>query len=733
MRRVALFLVVGMSLVVPAAARAANPGDVVISEVMWAGSNANSADEWVELYNKTAAAIDLSGWKLMESSGGTGVALSGTIASKGFHLVVGRSGDAVQNVPVTVTQTNITGFSSNLSNSGEQLTLKDGSDATIDTAGLPATAWFAGKANSNPTPDVSMERLQTAADVFGDGTVAGSWADFSGTPSTVLDSGSLPIHGTPGAANSSWGGGSSGIVIVIGAVTLDTWMAPVSTGSITVTVVVGATEDGTPRTVEYVNLKHREDGAGAWQSSAMTTLDAVNYTYTWEAPATAGIHEFYVEAMAGTTTQPVAAPATPDYVGFYTAGGPCIAPVRTVDANGAVTNLNKRVMVGGIVTTYNPALVQRTNDFFMQDSCTPPAGMNVDNNAGASFNVVPGDQVRVLGSLTQFNGLTRVEPKVVDKVAAGQPYVIPVMTLAQLVPNAEANESRVVRVNQVTVTSGDWPTAGNAANLTITDDNGSTTMVLRIDNDTNVDEQVQPGPTSPFDVQGLVNQYDTTSVSGVRTYLTGYQLTPRFAEDINPASSSSSSSSGGVVSSSSSAAGVSSSLGTSSSAGGVVSSSGTVVVSSSAGVSSSSTVVQSSSAVVVQSSSAVVVQSSSEVVVQSSSAVVAQSSSEVVVQSSSAVVVQSSSEVVVQSSSEVVVQSSSEVVVQSSSEVVAQSSSAARSSSTSSRPLGSSGDVFEDEDDTTQCGCNESQDVGGVPALAALMVLVGLTLRRRRR
>ena len=44
---------------------AAPPGPIVISEMMWwSGSSGSSADEWIELYNRSSATIDLSGWTL---------------------------------------------------------------------------------------------------------------------------------------------------------------------------------------------------------------------------------------------------------------------------------------------------------------------------------------------------------------------------------------------------------------------------------------------------------------------------------------------------------------------------------------------------------------------------------------------------------------------------------------------------------------------------------------------
>ncbi|MDE2813535.1 MAG: lamin tail domain-containing protein [Gemmatimonadota bacterium] len=52
-----------------AAPLSAQPGPVVISELMWSGSTASSADEWIELYNPSDSEVDLAGWTLTYRSG----------------------------------------------------------------------------------------------------------------------------------------------------------------------------------------------------------------------------------------------------------------------------------------------------------------------------------------------------------------------------------------------------------------------------------------------------------------------------------------------------------------------------------------------------------------------------------------------------------------------------------------------------------------------------------------
>lgn len=43
---------------------ASMPGEIIFSELMWMGSSASSADEWIELYNCGNRPVELSGWTI---------------------------------------------------------------------------------------------------------------------------------------------------------------------------------------------------------------------------------------------------------------------------------------------------------------------------------------------------------------------------------------------------------------------------------------------------------------------------------------------------------------------------------------------------------------------------------------------------------------------------------------------------------------------------------------------
>ncbi len=149
-------------------------GEVVINEIMWMGSEANSADEWLELRNMTSGAIDLSGWVI------TGAAYSGgdltiptgkSIPALGYFLVANynqTSSDSVLNISPDWQIASI-----NLPNSAIQFVLKDNLDTPIDTADDGVGAPVAGDNSSGSGwhRKWSMERNS----VPGDGTVADNW------------------------------------------------------------------------------------------------------------------------------------------------------------------------------------------------------------------------------------------------------------------------------------------------------------------------------------------------------------------------------------------------------------------------------------------------------------------------------------------------------------------------------------------------------------------------------
>lgn len=193
---VTAFILVGVVLLA-LNAKAAAPGDVIINELQWMGSSANSADEWIELRDATGQPVDLSGWTLFKKSGGDTVPMlilpaGSAIAANGYFLIANFSEtDARSMVNVAP---DVVDASVSLVNSALQVTLVDASGITIDVADDGSGTPLAGKYVSGQMWQ-SMERNRLP----GDGTLKESW--HTASASANLKSG--PDLGTPRAANSN--------------------------------------------------------------------------------------------------------------------------------------------------------------------------------------------------------------------------------------------------------------------------------------------------------------------------------------------------------------------------------------------------------------------------------------------------------------------------------------------------------------------------------------------------
>jgi hypothetical protein len=170
-------------------------GAVVINEVAWGGTAANSSHEWIELHNTTGETIPLTGWKIYEGGGTIAIiTLSGTIVPGGYFLVERSSDDAVSDIPADTLGT----FSgSGLSNSGEHLALRFGS-TIIDEVNCGG-GWFAG---SGASTYYTMERKDPAVS----GNLSTNWARNDGATRNGLDANGNPLNGTARAQNSVYSG-----------------------------------------------------------------------------------------------------------------------------------------------------------------------------------------------------------------------------------------------------------------------------------------------------------------------------------------------------------------------------------------------------------------------------------------------------------------------------------------------------------------------------------------------
>jgi len=169
----------------------ASPGDVVINEVAWMGTAASSWDEWIELYNTTAATTSLAGWTISFADGSPAtITLSGDIGPHGYYLLE-RDNRAVSDVDADQAY-----GGGQMNNAGERVRLHDGAGTLVDTANGAGGGWPAGTASAGDLTYATMERVDPGAP-----DADANWRTNDGVTRNGLDAGGDPINGTPRACN----------------------------------------------------------------------------------------------------------------------------------------------------------------------------------------------------------------------------------------------------------------------------------------------------------------------------------------------------------------------------------------------------------------------------------------------------------------------------------------------------------------------------------------------------
>lgn len=170
--------------------KAAAPGAVVINEVAWAGSSDSSNDEWLELYNPGAAAVDMSGWKIRDDGVDAYTFPAGaSIAAKGYLLM--EDSEVVTNVPADYI------YNMSLANTGDTLQLLDAAGGIIDTVNASGGAWYAGSTTTFATMErkdvLGPDSSANFASSTGNGALASAGGAILGTPKNINSVATIPV------------------------------------------------------------------------------------------------------------------------------------------------------------------------------------------------------------------------------------------------------------------------------------------------------------------------------------------------------------------------------------------------------------------------------------------------------------------------------------------------------------------------------------------------------------
>lgn len=147
--------------------------------------------------------------------------------------------------------------------------------------------------------------------------------------------------------------------------------------------------------------------------------------------------------------------------------------------------------------------------------------------AGPEYSL--GDSLEVVGEIGQYNGLTQIEPidgGVTLLGSGAQTLGFNIMSIAHYLANAEDYEGEVVAFIALNKVAGEtWPSSGSNANILFTD--GADTITIRVDKETDIDEN--PEPTWPQDILGFGSQFSSNTPPN-----DGYQILPRSIGDFLP-------------------------------------------------------------------------------------------------------------------------------------------------------------------------------------------------------
>lgn len=194
-----------------------------------------------------------------------------------------------------------------------------------------------------------------------------------------------------------------------------------------------------------------------------------------------------------------------------------IVQVRPIDSNGVADSMGVACELRGIVHGWNdyPSAFQ----FTLIDGT---GGINVFSpvsNFGYS-PVVPGDSVRIRGTIDQFGGLTQIIADTLIYEGSGFTTEEPL----QVNELDEDTESRVVKLKCVElVNPAQWTNQVPSFDVDIT--TGAAVYTMRID--ANTDLFGLPAPEGVFGVTGIADQRDFTA-----PYFSGYRISPRNQFDL---------------------------------------------------------------------------------------------------------------------------------------------------------------------------------------------------------
>lgn len=495
---------------------AAPCSELFFSEYIEGSSN----NKGFEIYNPTGSSVNLSGYTVYLSGNGgsftNSFVLFGSLASGDvFKVTTDQADPTIQNQADTAF-----GFPSVAHFNGDDaLILFNGTD-TVDVIGVPGvdpgSEWIVG---SGSTKDNTLVRQSSVDGGTTDWTVGATQWDvypqntysFFGSHTSTCISGPIPptVSFTSAGQTHLEDAGTQSVYMTI---------SPVSTNAETVKVYV---------------LEGNNITSGDYTLNPAAVLDTLTFN-----PAAGDdtlmfditILDDIIQEGSETITFSIVSTSAGLTVGsiathvFTIDDNDTPIPTYTIDQIDDVDPVNFLLDSTGveckIIATVLGVDLQGVSSGNTQFTIYDGNGLGVFSSAPTGYIVTEGDQIRIIGTLSQFNGLSQISGDSIVVLSQGNPIPTPTVVTAL----DETTESELNRINGVTILDpSQWTNSGSGFNVDIS--NGTDTFSMRIDNE--VDLYSQPVPVGTFDVVGIGGQFDGSDPRN-----SGYQILPRYTADI---------------------------------------------------------------------------------------------------------------------------------------------------------------------------------------------------------
>jgi hypothetical protein len=465
---------------------------MVITEIMYNPPESGvDSLEFIEVYNKSTSAVNMTDWKL--EFGTFSFTIPSLTVGAGQYQLFSVNAGAMQN---NFGKSSLQWTSGALSNNGTSIRIKNSGGTLIDSLTFDDVAPW-------PTSPDGLGYSLVLCDPNSDNTLADNWKECPTATNVIINN--TQIFANPGAAS----GCVSGLVA-----NNDLFSVPPDQ----VSVLDVLSNDNTPNAVTSLTIT-----SAPQHGTAVVYDNSIRYT---PSDGYCGPDDFSYQVCDG----PASCANADVSLTIKCYPQRSIEEVNNVNLIGLADSVNISCELTGIV--YGVNLRQSAGGLqFVIMNANGTEGIALFSGLDSyGYSVQEGDEVTVRGTIAQFSGLVQMNLDTVFVVSNNNQLASPDVVLRA----DESTENRLIKINNLRlVDPTQWtPGVGPGFNVRVYSMfNAADTIVMRIDNDVDLYNYQNP-PSEPFNMTGLGGQFDSSV-----PYSSGYQVLPRYADDISTLSS----------------------------------------------------------------------------------------------------------------------------------------------------------------------------------------------------